>query len=160
MNTRSPLFLAGVVIVVLVLAFLGFQMFQGSNTAPAPTPEVIDESEVVVPEDDAVMTVDLAELNESAQSGTATLTEEDGQTTVVLTLTPGTEGVAQPAHIHQGECPGVGSIAYPLTNVTEGESTTVLDTTLDELRDQLPLAINVHKSEAELTVYTACGALE
>lgn len=105
------------------------------------------------------MTVTLAEENKSGESGTATLKEENGKVTVTLALTGFVAGVSQPAHIHIGDCPGVGKVVYPLTNVVDGQSTTMVNTTLADLKKQLPLAINVHKSAAQVSVYTACGSL-
>lgn len=107
----------------------------------------------------AEMTVPLAQENKSGESGTATLKEANGQVTVTITLTGYAKDVAQPAHIHAGSCPGVGAVKYPLTSVVNGKSTTVLQVTLDQLKAQLPLAVNVHKSAKEASVYTACGPL-
>lgn len=93
------------------------------------------------------------------QNGVVTFTENNGNVTVTINVdTPGDlSGSQQPAHIHFGGCPGVGDIAYPLNTVINGKSTTVLDVSLDELRDQEPLAVNVHKSPTELDIYTTCS---
>lgn len=106
------------------------------------------------------MTIQLAEENTSGESGTALLREENGKTTVTVSLTGFVPGVVQPAHIHVGACPGVGAVKYPLTSVTDGTSVTELPVTIVQLKSELPLALNVHKSGAEATVYTACGALQ
>jgi hypothetical protein len=106
------------------------------------------------------MTVSLMGQNDSGQSGTAKLTEANGQVTVTLSLNGGTFTDPQPAHIHMGSCPTPGEVSYPLTNVVDGKSVTTLDTTLDQLKAKGALAINVHKSAAESTVYTACGDLK
>lgn len=106
------------------------------------------------------VSVVLAEENSSGESGTATLEEVDGKVTVTVNLTGyPTDGIAQPAHLHVGACPGVGAVKYPLTSIVSGTSVTTLDVTLAELTAELPLALNVHKSAAEAKVYTACGGL-
>lgn len=104
-------------------------------------------------------TVTLESVNDSGEAGTATLTEENGQTKVEIALTGYVQDVQQPAHIHIGECPGVGAVKYPLTSIVNGASTTMIAVTLDQLKKELPLAINVHKSTNEVSVYTACGPL-
>ena len=76
-----------------------------------------------------------------------------------VSLTGAPAGVAQPAHIHVGACPGVGAVKYPLTFPVDGQSETVLDVTLEQLRSELPLAINIHRSAAEASVYVSCGEL-
>mgnify|MGYP001567902291 CR=1 FL=1 len=104
-------------------------------------------------------TVTLAEENKSGQAGTAVLEETDGKVKVTIDLTGTKYKEAQPAHIHIGVCPGVGAVKYPLTSVVAGKSTTVLMVTMADLAAAGPLAINVHKSASEASVYTACGSL-
>lgn len=95
------------------------------------------------------------------QSGKATLTETNGKVKVLLELnTVDMLKDPQPAHIHKGACPKPGDVVYPLTNVINGKSETIIDTTMDNLKKQFPLAINVHKSASESSVYTACGDLK
>lgn len=119
------------------------------TAAPSPTPEAM-----MTP-----MSVVLDAQNNSGESGTAILKEENGQTTVTINLTGFAKDVPQPAHIHVGTCPGVAAVKYPLTSVANGKSITVLQVTLAQLKVQLPLAINVHKSAKEVTNYTTCGGL-
>lgn len=106
------------------------------------------------------MTVTLASQNNSQQSGTAMLDEVDGKVKVTLNLSGGAFTQPQPAHIHTGACPVPGGVKHPLTNVVNGNSETTLETTMADLMAGLPLAVNVHKSQAESTVYTACGDLK
>lgn len=105
------------------------------------------------------MVVMLSAQGNSNESGVATLKETNGQTTVSISLTGNTENVAQPAHIHAGVCPGVGAVVYPLNSVVNGQSTTMLDVSIAQLMQQLPLAVNVHKSNEEISTYTSCGSL-
>lgn len=115
----------------------------------------------VAPQPDLkTMTVALAAENNSGESGTALFKEVDGKTLVTVTLTGAPKGVAQPAHIHVGECPGVGAIKYPLTSVVNGQSTTTLNVTMDQIMAQGKLALNVHKSAAQSKIYVSCGALK
>lgn len=103
--------------------------------------------------------VNLSEQNDSGEYGTATLREEGGKVKVTLSISGAPQDVTQPAHIHMGSCPEVGAVKYPLTFPINGTSETTLDTTLDQLKSQLPLSINVHKSAEEAKMYVACGDL-
>lgn len=118
------------------------------SQAPSPSAMVAKENTFV-----------LKPVNSSGEGGTAILKEENGQVKVTISLINYTKDVEQPAHIHLGACPGVGAVKYPLTSVVNGTSTTVLSVTLDQLKKELPLAINVHKSKTEVSTYTACGPL-
>ena len=100
--------------------------------------------------------ITLTSQNESGQDGTATLTAHGNQTEVVVEVAPGAAGVEQPIHIHGGTCNELGSVEFPLTNMTDGRSTTTVDATLESLLDHAH-AINGHKSGPEVTVYIACG---
>jgi len=111
---------------------------------------------------DNKVTITLGAENNSGISGKATLEEENGKVKVKLELTSGILGVltpAEPAHIHVGVCPGVGAVKYPLNSVVSGRSETTINASLADLKAQLPLAINVHKSAAELGIYVSCGAI-
>ncbi len=105
-------------------------------------------------------TVELGEQNGSAESGTATLTEEGDRTKVVIELQSPSATMAaapQPAHIHKGSCAKLDPApAYALADVKDGTSTSVVDAKLDDLREGA-FAINVHKSATELDTYVACG---
>lgn len=106
-----------------------------------------------------VITVKLAELNNSGETGTAILKEENGKTKVTLRLSGAPKDVTQPAHIHAGSCAALGGVKWPLTFPVNGKSETTLDITLVQLRTEMPLAVNVHKSTAEAGVYVACGEI-
>ncbi|HTK04285.1 MAG TPA: hypothetical protein VL500_01775 [Candidatus Eisenbacteria bacterium] len=95
----------------------------------------------------------------SGVSGKALLIEQGTQTKVMLNLNGTTMGVKNPAHIHLGSCPTPGEVKYALTSLTEGKSVTVLDVSFDAVVSGLPLAVNVHKSDADIANYVACGDL-
>lgn len=101
--------------------------------------------------------VELKSQNNSGQDGSATIVYMDGKAKVVINVPSGTKDIAQPAHIHMGTCPNPGAVTYPLTNVVNGISETIIDIPVEQLLNELPLAINVHKSAAEVKVYTSCG---
>lgn len=138
--------------IVVVIGVVGFLMFSNK-----PTEQVSQPEDTTGAPASAEITVTLSEQNASGESGTATMMEVDGKVKVTLNLTGATEGVTQPAHIHMGTCPDVGAVKYPLTSPVNGVSETMLDVTLDQLKSELPLGINVHKSETEAGIYVSCG---
>jgi hypothetical protein len=99
--------------------------------------------------------VQFQEQNFSGEAGTATLTAEGSKTRVVI-LMASSAANPQPAHIHKGTCDSLGAIAYPLPNIAQGKSTTVVPVSLDTLLKG-KYAINVHRSAKKLNVYVACG---
>jgi len=101
----------------------------------------------------------LISQNNSGESGTALLEEKDGHLIVTLDL-QGYGKEAQPAHIHAGNCSVLGPIEYPLTNVVNGRSITTLNTTINQLKQKLPLIVNVHESASKATNYVSCGELQ
>ena len=103
-------------------------------------------------------TLQLAALNNSGITGTATLEDvAGGQTRVRITLQGAPAGVAMPAHVHEGTCANLNPTPrFPLTNVQGGTSETTINTTVANLTSG-QFAINIHKSPQEAAVYVACG---
>lgn len=144
---------------VLVIVVIGYLLFN-RQTQPIPQPTITITPQTASPSVAiSGVTVTLSEQNTSRESGIATLVEVNGQAVVILALTGAPEDVVQPAHIHVGSCPDVGAVKYPLTFPVNGRSETTLDVTLDQLRLEMPLAINVHKSAQEASVYVSCSNL-
>jgi hypothetical protein len=105
----------------------------------------------------STLTVTLNEQNGSGESGTATLTQMGSDLKVVISIKGAPATTPQPAHIHDGTCADLKGVVYPLSNVVNGSSTTVVKgVTIDKLLGA-PYAINVHESAANLGKYVACG---
>lgn len=155
---NKSVWIVPVVIVLAVVAFLLYNNLQTAN-APVPLPTPIVETVVSPTPATKTLTVNLAAQNNSSESGTAVLTETGGKVMVSLNLTGVPAGVVQPAHIHKGSCPKPGDVLHPLTSPVDGKSETTVDTTFDLLKTEMPLAVNVHKSAAQSTVYVSCGNL-
>jgi hypothetical protein len=146
-----------ILIVIAVILVVGYLFLTSNKTVTSPP---VDEQVVSEPELEAGSeSVVLSEQNDSGELGTASLVGVDGQVVVTLSLTGFEVGVEQPAHIHIGACPDVGAVSYPLTNVVDGVSVTTLDVTLEQLKGEQPLAINVHESTDNPQNYVSCGDL-
>ena len=103
------------------------------------------------------LTLNLAAQNNSGISGTATFTDLGGGKTRVALQVSGAGAGPEPAHIHPGTCAQLDPTpAFTLTNVTNGSSTTDVDSTLQQLMSS-QFAVHMHKSPDELTVYVACA---
>ena len=103
------------------------------------------------------LTVGLHEQNGSGETGTATLTQMGADVQVVIALKGAPATTPQPVHIHEGTCANLKGVAYALTNVVDGKSTsTVSGVTIDQLVGGT-YAINVHESASNLGKYVACG---
>lgn len=145
------------IIVIVVAALIGAYVLLMNNKTKEPA--TTQTNTITKYSDVTERTISLKEQNGSGELGSAVLTEKDGKVTVTLDMTGAPKDTPQPAHIHSGSCPDVGAVAYPLTNVVNGKSQTVLDTTFAKLDAKEPLAINVHKSVAESSTYVSCGNL-
>ena len=118
------------VMVVLVLAACG---------APASPPR----------------TITLRTLNDSGVTGTVSFTDLRGKTGVDVEVSPA-GNLDMPAHIHPGTCDNLTpQPKFPLENVKNGVSKTVVPVPIDELFAG-NLAVNIHKSNDDLKTYTAC----
>ena len=106
-------------------------------------------------------TVDFEEIDNSKQSGWATITDIKDKTSVLIELGAVFTTDPQPAAIYNGSCPEPGdSVAYELEEVLEGTSETILDDSLSEIRTKLPLSIVLFKSSIEPTTPVACTKLK
>jgi hypothetical protein len=94
--------------------------------------------------------------DEGSGTGTATLTAQGSRTQVVLRV--GATNPEMLAHIHADACPGVGAVVFPLSNVVNGTSTTVIDAQLATVLGQ-GRSINLHKSPQDAGLYVGCGNL-
>jgi hypothetical protein len=138
----------GIIILILVAGIFWYMNRQ--TETPLSLEDAAQESSVVT----------LSAQNDSGMSGVATLTGMNGNTFVELNLTGAPVDVTQPAHIHTGSCADIGGVVYPLIFPVNGISQTTLTVPLDTILANLPLALNVHKSAAEASVYVACGDLK
>jgi hypothetical protein len=103
------------------------------------------------------LTVKLAAQNGSGENGTATLTAMGSKQTSVVVSLSGAPAKAQPAHIHKGSCKNLDPTPlYALQNVIDGKSSSTVNASLASL-EKGSFAINVHKSQADLKTYVACG---
>lgn len=148
-----------IVIIIVVIVAAGVYYLFMNNKSQAPDTNTQTNTIETKYKNITERTISLKEQNGSGESGSAVLSEKDGKVTVTLDMTGALPDVPQPAHIHAGSCPDVGAVAYPLTNLVNGKSETVLDTTFAKLDAKEPLAINVHKSVPESKVYVSCGNL-
>jgi hypothetical protein len=103
------------------------------------------------------VTVELTSQNNSAITGTATLTDAGGGKLHVEIRANGAGAGPQPAHIHEGTCTQLNPAPkFPLADVVNGASRTEVDGSLEVLMST-PHAIHMHKSPDELPVYVACA---
>ena len=129
---------------------------QPTPAAPEPTAVAPEPASPSSGETGESVTVDLGPGRDASQPGTAVLTEQGDQTMVTIDIAPGAAGVPQPVHIHAGTCDTLGAVEYPLTNIVDGTSTTMVDVALADLLTG-GFAINAHMSQAEINTYVACG---
>lgn len=159
-NTNRNLIIG--VVLLIVLGVIGFMIAgsrEGQNPLVIPSPGQVQPQSTSLPVDSQTSLMTLNEQNNSAQSGIAKLNEEDGKVKATIDISGFPENVLQPAHIHAGTCASLGAIIYALNDVENGKSETVIDTTIDRLKSQQPLSINVHKSESDFNTFVSCGDL-
>lgn len=105
------------------------------------------------------LTLEVTTLNDSGVRGTVSLAPIDGGTTLVVVDVEPSGHPNMPAHIHPGTCTDlVPQPTYALESVVDGHSRTEVPASLDELLagDQV---VNMHFSNDQMSVYSACVAL-
>lgn len=140
--------LVGIVVIAGIVYWTVSRSPAGNTTTPPSFSQKEQGGQVVV---------NLAQLNNSGELGTAILEEKGGYAVVTLNVNGGKNGVEQPAHLHTDTCPGLGAVKYQLKNVVDGTSTTTLNVSLVQLKQDLPLALNIHESTDNYKDYVACG---
>jgi hypothetical protein len=104
-------------------------------------------------------TFQLQTLNSSGVTGSVTLEASGADKTIVTVAADVGEHVDMPAHIHPGSCAAlVPQPKFPLQNVQNGKSTTTVPVPMAELLKG-DLAVNIHRSNADMATYTACADL-
>ena len=105
-------------------------------------------------------TIPLAMLNNSGVTGTVVLTVVDDRRTRVEIRVDPAGHLDMPSHIHPGTCTNlVPQPKYPLLNVKDGHSVTVVTAAFADLMKG-GLAVNIHRSNEDLATYTACAELK
>ncbi len=106
--------------------------------------------------DSQTVELQIEALNASGVSGTVRLEALDASTTLVAVDVDDAGHPSMPAHVHAGSCADlVPQPRYALENVVDGRSSTEVAASLDELLSG-GQALNIHRSNAEMEVYTAC----
>ena len=104
---------------------------------------------------DPPRTITLQTLNASGVTGTVTFAALNDKTQVDIVVDPA-GNLDMPAHIHPGTCDDLTpQPKFPLENVQNGISKTVVAVPIAELFAG-NLAVNIHRSNDDLTTYTAC----
>jgi len=107
----------------------------------------------------ASRTITLGTLNDSGVTGSVKLTDVGTGLTEVVVHVEAAGNLDMPAHIHPGTCVDlVPQPRYPLRNVVNGDSTTVVPGAMADLLAG-DLAVNLHRSNDDLATGTACADL-
>ena len=155
----NKIIVAGIFALVLVGGGLFISSQQSQKTAMIPKEETVMEkkkAEKMVKKD---VVVTMNSLNNSGQTGKATLSDINGKTKVVVEVSGEATDVSQPSHIHMGTVSTPGSILYPLNPVVSGKAETVLDVSLETIDTKLPLVVMIHKSKEEVKIFVSGGDL-
>ena len=133
---------------------------ESQNLTSIPNVSNQQQEEGKPPKSPVGMAVLLNEVGGSGQSGIAVIGEKDGKILVTLGISGASKDSVEPVHIHTGSCSDLGNVKYPLKDVVGDNSETTLDFGIDKLRNELPLALNVHKSASEQEISVACGDIK
>lgn len=153
-GNKTVMWIVSIVVLVLIVGIGALLLTRNSTNQTENTDSAEAESQIP-----AEASFVLSEQNASDQNGTVVFEEVDDQVRVTISLSKAYPE-AQPAHIHEGNCPTPGGIQFPLEDVVSGSSVTMLDTSLSELASMGDLAVNIHKSADESSTYYACGDLD
>ncbi len=155
MKTNQIIIAVVAVVIVLIGAYI---LLKKPSPQTQPQNQPVTQSAASPANQQAMVGVaDLKEQNVSGEHGQVYWEEKNGKVVVTIDLVGEPKSASQPAHLHVGTCQNPGAIKYPLSNVVGGKSETTLNVSYDQLKQDLPLIANVHKSDAEIKTYVACG---
>lgn len=144
------------VVFAFLLSLSSFAVAGAQESTPASTPVTASLPLDTLPK----LELTLDELNDSGITGTVTLYDTGEGKTVVKFDVQGAGG-DHPAHIHQGVCGDLDpEPSQSLQNIdANGESTTIVDVTLDDLLAG-NYAVDMHLAPDELGTMIACANIE
>lgn len=154
MNKKTIAIVA--VVAVVIVGFLVVRFFSAEPETeteervgpPAGTPGPADVIDTTL--------VDLFEVDESGQSGFATIDEFDDETQVVLQIS-GEPDSTRSASIRSGSCDNPGEVMFDLNDVVNGRSETSFGISADEIVGAGPFLIAVFATDDESEALVACG---
>jgi hypothetical protein len=147
-RTAAVALFALAVTLVLVAAACGGDESNGDETSAAASAQGGEP-----------FTVELAEQNGSGQTGTARFTTAGANRTRVVVEVTNPPAESQPIHIHRGTCEDIDvAPLYGLPNLSDGRTEATVPASIEELATGR-LALNAHRSDAQLELYVACGNL-
>lgn len=158
-NTRRAPGPVRAVTAAILMSFLAIALVAAQEATPGSTPAATPAAGPTPSADMPRLELALEELNDSGIGGTVTLYDAGEQ--VIVEFDAEGAGGDHPTHIHAGVCGELDpEPAFPLENVDEnGESTTVVDTTLDELLAG-DFAIDLHLTPDQLGTLIACANID
>lgn len=140
----------------IVLGLTLFHPALSQRGTPAATPPASPSPAVTPAATMPHLELEMNELNDSGIGGTVTLYDTgNDQTIVVFDITEA--GKDHPAHIHMGTCDALDAEPqYPLNDVKDGTSTTLVDVSLDDLLAE-PHAVDMHLAPDQLGTLIGCA---
>ena len=154
-NILPVLAAAVFIIIVGILIFFG----KGANPPSpqkSPQPKNLTQNTETAKE----FAIYLKPMNNSKQTGSASLIEKNGKITIGISTTGEPKNVVQYASIHVDTCEILGNIKFPLTNIINGSSQTTLETTIINLQNLGPLALNINRTQGNDKDSVSCANLE
>lgn len=160
MDFKNKNLLIGVGALIIIVVIGGYFLMKSGTKKDNIQPPIVSQSQPTPIAREINGTLNAQ--NNSGEVGIVKLTEANDKITVDIALTGGALAIAQPAHIHKGTCATLDpKPLYPLANVLNGKSQTTIDNkTIADLKNEGPLAVNLHKSAQQASVYVACADLD
>ena len=169
LSTRNGGFSKIIIIIVgIAIIALGAVLYRGARLQQSALETDLMPPEIPPPPsfeelNSQFRLLELEPMNGSNAAGVAAIAREEGATSVDVELSTSPPSSAEPvslaAHIHEGTCSALGSIAYNLENVVDGLSNTTLSVSFDEVVGTRPRVVVVHAGPTLPSPPIACGEI-